>query len=134
VFRPFEHYLATALKLPVVGDRFLSLLLPGFSSPTTSEDISTALRQDTSKFLGSEIGLRDWRQITVAFSEAHKDPHAIRIRGIDPDNQIRGHTNEVANTNYGNTSVDPVGIGFSILKQQLQTAHWWFRLVGMLVF
>lgn len=126
--------LATVLKIPEVGDRFLSQLLPGLSSPTTSEDISSALRRDTSKFLGNTIGLKDWRQITVGFSNAHKDPHAVRIRGIDPDNQIRGHTNETANAYYGNTLEDPVGVGFQILRQQLQTAHWWFHLVGMLIF
>ena len=72
-----------------------------------------------------------WRQITVAFSDAHKDPYAIRIRSVDPDNQIRGHTNEVANNHYGNTLEDPVGASFHILKQHLQTSHWWFHLVGM---
>jgi hypothetical protein len=126
--------LATALKIPDVGDRFLSRLLPGLSSPTTSKDISSALCQDTSKFLGSAIGLKDWRQITVGFSRAHKDPELAKIRGTDPDNQIRGHSNETANANYANTKEDPVDVEFRILKEQLQTAHWWFCLVGMLIF
>lgn len=134
VFRPFEHRLATALQLQDVGDRFLSRLLPGLMSPATSGDITIALRRDTKRFLGSAIGLKDWRHITVAFSEAHKDPDAVKIRRVDPDNQLRGHTNETAITHYGNTSEDPGGVGFSALKQQLQAAHWWFDLVGMLVF
>lgn len=134
VFRPFEHLLATALSLPDVGDRFLSRLLPGISSPGTSEDISSALRRDTSRFLGSGIGIRDWRQITVGFSDAHRNPHTIEIRNIDPDNQIRGHTNEVANAHYGNTLEDPAGVGLATLQKQLQVAHWWFHLVGVLMF
>lgn len=69
--------------------------------------------------------------MTVAFSDAHKDPDAVIIRGVDPDNQIRGHSNAMANRNYGNTLEDPVGTGFRVLRSQLQTAHWWFRLVGM---
>lgn len=126
--------LATALGLKDVGDRFLSQLFPGISSPITSKEISSALSRDTKIFLGSALGIKEWRHVTVAFSSAHKDPHAIRIRGTDPDNQIRGHTNEVANTHYGNTLGDPVGVGFDTLKQQLQTAHWWFHLTGMLTF
>jgi hypothetical protein len=126
--------LATALDLPDVGNRIFHQLLPGFTSPTTPNDISSALCQSSLKFLHSKIGLKDWRQITVAFSAAHKDPDAVKIHGVDPDNQLRGHTNETANTHYANTLEDPVGVGFHTLKRQLQAAHWWFHLVGMTVF
>jgi len=88
VFHPFEQALATALGLLEVEDRFLSQLFPGVSSPTKSKDISLTLCQDTSKFLGGAIGLRDWRQITVTFLGAHKDTDAVISCGIDPDNQI----------------------------------------------
>ena len=133
VFRPFEQCIANALGLQDAGDRFLARLFPGLESPTTSTDISKALRQHTSKFLGSKIGLKDWRQITATFSRAHKDPHAVQIRGIDPDNQIRGHNNQTANGSYGVLSEDPAGVGFETLMSHLQTAHWWYHLVGMFI-
>ena len=85
-------------------------------------------------FLGNSIGLRDWRQITIAFSEAHRDWDAVRICDTEPDNQIQGHGNNIANTDYGNTLEDPIGVGFHVLGQHLETARWWFHLVGMLTF
>ncbi|KAF9780658.1 hypothetical protein BJ322DRAFT_1023881 [Thelephora terrestris] len=131
VFRPFEHCIAKALGIQDFGDRFLARLFPGLEFPTTSTDISKALCQDTSRFLGSKIGLKDWRQITATFSRAHKDPYAVQIRGVDPDNQIRGHNNQTSNENYGITPEDPTGIRFETLKSHLQTAHWWYHLVGI---
>jgi hypothetical protein len=137
VFRPFEHLLAHALHLENAGDRFLSQLFPSLTtSPISSGDISTALKRDTLKYLGSPgVGLRDWRHITVGFCRAHKDPDLLRIRHghIDPDNQIRGHTNETSDSNYAITSDDPVGVGFDKLWAHLRVAHWWFSLVGMFI-
>ena len=132
VFRPFEHQLARGLGLQDI-DRFRDRLFPGLGSPTTSMDISKALCQATSRLLGSKIGLKDWRQITATFSRAHKDPDAIQTRSNDPDNQIRGHNNQTSNENYGITSKDPVGVGFETLQAHLQTAHWWYNLVGMFI-
>lgn len=131
VFRPFEDILAKQLAIADAEDhRFLDKLFPHLTSPTTSEDVSEALSQDTSKFLGCRIGLRDWRQLTVAFSRAHRDPRAAEIRKISPDNQIRGHPDQMSNENYGNIPEDPAGAGFETLRSHLQTAHWWWHLVG----
>lgn len=134
VFRPFEQLLANALHIGGVGDQFLSRLFPSLTtSQITSEDISAALKRDTLKFLGSGVGLKNWRHITVGFSRAHKDPNLPQIRDIDPDNQIRGHNNETSDSNYAITSVDPVGVGFDKLWSHLRVAHWWFHLVGTFI-
>lgn len=133
MFRPFEHLLAHALRLEDVGDQFLSRLFPGLPSPTSSGDISASLKRDTLKFLGSGLGLRNWRHVTVGFSRAHKDPDLLRIRHIDPDNQIRGHSNETSTLNYAITSDDPVTVGFDKLRSHLQAAYWWFDLVGTFI-
>lgn len=124
--------LAHCLDLPNAGDQFLSKLFPSLSSSTTSEDISNALKRDTSKVLGNGVGLQSWRQITVAFSAAHKDPAAVNSHGIDPDNEIRGHSNVVAETNYANYPSHPSGISYDRLRSHLQAAHWWYDLVGMI--
>ena len=134
VFRPFEQLLANALQIDDGGDRFLSRLFPSLTtSQTTSGDISAALKRDTTKFLGTGVGLRDWRHVTVGFSRAHKDPNLLQIRGVDPDNQIRGHDNDTSNLNYAITSDDPVGVGFDKLWSHLRVAHWWFHLVCMFI-
>jgi hypothetical protein len=129
VFRPFENVLAHALRLEGAKDRFLSRLFPGLTSPISSGDISAALQRDTLKFLGSGIGLRGWRHVTVGFSRAHKDPGILQVRQIDPDNQIRGHNNDTSDSNYAINPEDPVGVGFDKIRSHLQTAHWWFHLI-----
>jgi len=134
VFRPFESLLAHALRLENAGDKFLSRLFPGLPPPTLSGDISASLKRDTLKFLGSGLGLRDWRHVTVGFSRAHKDPNILQIRHVDPDNQIRGHTNETSNSNYAITPDDPVGVGLDKIRSHLQAAHWWFHLTGVFIF
>lgn len=131
VFRPFEHLLAHALRLKDVGDQFLSRLFPNLPSSTSSGDISAALKRDTSNSLGGGVGLRGWRHVTVGFSRAHKDPDLLKICQIDPDNQIRGHTNETSALHYAITSEDPAGVGFDKIRSHLQAAHWWFNITGM---
>lgn len=122
--------LANCLQVPDTGDRFLSKLFPSLSSPTTSADISLALTRDTAKVIGTGIGLQSWRQVTVAFSGAHKDPEVAASFDIDPDNEIRGHSNMVAETHYANDPTNPAGISYDRLQSHLQAAHWWYNLVG----
>jgi hypothetical protein len=71
------------------------------------KEISAALKRDTSKVLDHGVSLQSWRQVTVAFSAAHKDPEAIISCDIDPDNEIRGHSNMVAETHYANNPTTP---------------------------
>ena len=133
VFRPYEQLLANALGLEDVGDRFLSQLFPSLTaSQTASGDISAALKRDTLESLGNPVGIRDWRHVTVGFSRAHKDPDLLQIRQKDPDNQIRGHGNETADSIYAVTPHDPVGVSFDKIWFHLRAAHWWFHLVGAL--
>jgi hypothetical protein len=124
--------LAHSLHLEDAGDRFLSKLFPGVNSPVTSEDITTALCRDTSKFLGHSFGIKDWRQAIAAFSAAHRDPDATLEMGrTNVDNELRGHSNGVAETNYANNPTDPAGVSFVKLQEQTQAAHWWYSLTGM---
>ena len=122
--------LANHLQIPGDKDRFLSRLFPSVTSETTSEDISAALKRDTSKGLNKGVGLRDWRQVTVAFSRAHKDPNVAEFCGTDPDNEIWGQTNQVALGHYAKNPTGPAGIDYGKLRLYHQAAHWWWSLVG----
>jgi hypothetical protein len=133
VFRPFEHILANELQLPDAGDRFLSKLFPGLSSPTKSKDISASLYRDTGKVLNKGVGVKSWRQVTVAFSAAHRNPEAVATHHINPDNEIRGHSNQVAETHYANHPTNPAGISYDKLRSHLQAAHWWYDLTGIVI-
>lgn len=131
VFRPFEHRLAHALQLENIGDRFLSRLFPSIgTSQISSGDISAALKRDTLKFLGSGVGLRDWRHITVGFCRAHKNSDLLLPYSTDPENQIRGHSDSTAESSYARTPQNPVSVGFDKVRSHFQAAHWWFDLVG----
>ena len=134
VFRPFETMLAHHLQFPDVGDRFLSHLFPGITSKIKSQDISDALKRDTSKVLDNGIGLRDWRQVTVAFSDAHRIPRILEPHGDEPDNEIRGHTDRAAGTHYNRNLTTPNNITPDQLRLHHMTAHWWWDIVGISVF
>jgi hypothetical protein len=87
------------------------------------------LRTDIGKVLDHGIGLSKWRQVTVAFSAAHKEPEEVHSHGVDTDNEIRGHSNMVAETHYANDPTNPVGIGYDKLWSHLRAAHWGYQLV-----
>jgi len=102
--QPFEAKLVRDLGL---GDG--THLFPKFSSPSISKDISDALQRDTLRYLGSSFSISQWRRVTVSFSDAHRPQSIVDSSHTHIDNQIRGHTNQIAQRDYSNNSVDPAG-------------------------
>lgn len=113
------------------SQRLLYYLLPGVQSPVTSSDVSGALDRDTLLTLGCGIGLRQWRQITVALNQANKDPLGARIVGNEIHNVIRGHTNSISDQHYGATSEKPENFSWDLLFACERLSSWWQHITGL---
>jgi len=131
VFRPFESALAKALGMKDLSERLLYFLLPGVQSPVQSLDISDALYRDTLRYLDCGIGLRQWRQMTVALNQANKDPSAARVVGNQIHNIIRGHDDQTSDQHYGATSEKPVEMAWDLLFACERLSAWWQHLTGL---
>lgn len=107
------------------SDRILYYLLPGIRSPVQSADISDALQRDTTWCLDCSIGLRQWRQISVALNQANKDPLASRVVGNEIHNVIRGHNDDTSDQHYGATGDKPQQIAWELLFACERLSAWW---------
>ena len=114
-----------------VSERLLYYLLPGIQSPVKSVDISDALQRDTSRCLNCGIGLRQWRQITVALNQANKDPCAARVVGNEIHNVIRGQTDYTSGKHYGATSEKPEEVAWDLLFACERLSSWWQHITGL---
>ena len=113
------------------SERLLYFLLPGVQSPVQSIDISDALQRDTTQCLDCCIGLRLWRQITVALNQANKDPCTARVVGNQIHNVIRGHNDENSDQHYGATLEKPAEIGWDLLFACERLSAWWQHITGL---
>ena len=112
------------------SERLLYYLLPGIQSPVESIDISDALNRNTLWCLDCDIGLRQWRQITVALSEANKDPGAARVVGNKIHNVIRGHSDYISDRHYGATSEKPAHMAWDLIFACERLSAWWQHITG----
>ena len=132
VCRPFESDLARLLgEEEDVSKRLLYYLLPGLKSKVDSHNISDALYRDTLQYFGCGIGLREWRQITVALNQSIKDPEAVRLAGNKTHNIVRGHTDATSDQHYGMTSEKPANIAWDLIFACERMSAWWHHITGM---
>lgn len=131
VFRPFESALAKSLGMEDTSKRLLYYLLPGIRSPVESADISDALHRDTLRSLDCGIGLRQWRQVTVALNQANKDPAAARVVGNEIHNVVRGHNDSTSDRHYGTTSEKPEQFAWDLLFACERLSAWWQHITGL---
>lgn len=112
------------------AERLLYYLLPGLRSPVETSHISGALSRDTLRCLDCTIGLRQWRQITVALNQANKDPCGARVAGNEIHNVIRGHSDAISDRHYGATSEKPAQVGWDLLFACERLSAWWQHITG----
>jgi hypothetical protein len=122
--------LARSLGMDDASERLLYYLLPGLRSPVESSHISDALYRDTLQHLNCGMGLRQWRQITVALSQANKDPCAGQVAKNDIHNIVRGHSNTISDRHYGATSEKPAGAIWNLIFACERLSAWWQHLTG----
>jgi hypothetical protein len=117
-----------------VSERIPYHLLPGIDSTIGSGDISNALYRDTLQHLGTGIGLHQWRQITVTFCQANKDPGAAHVVGDELYNIIHGHTGIISDQHYRMSSEKPSGAAWDLSFACEWLSAWWMtRLEGLIV-
>lgn len=69
IARPFAQFAAFLCfpENPSVHQLYDSQLFANFAKPFTTTDITTCLQRYTMTFVGKQIGMRDWRHISIAF-------------------------------------------------------------------
>ena len=130
IIRPTEIYLATALHLDSAVEELRFKLFPGVYQPFTSSTLSKGLKRDTKTYLGSAIGIRQYRDIQSNFSSHHVDPNPEQARGNTADRQ-QGHTSNTATMWYQRTPALPHGFCVAKMKSFQRNSRWWHHITGM---
>jgi hypothetical protein len=99
-----------------------------YGKPFVTEDMTRVMREFSNAFVGVSIGMRDWRQIYVAFHrKLLGDPFALvdSIRGHQKVNaQQMGHGPAIERLFYGNTTASFLGYEDAILALLESSCQW----------
>ena len=93
--------------------------------------MSDALFRDTLQHLGCGVGLREWRQITVAINQAREDPGAACVVGDAIHNIICGHTDINSDQNYGLKGDKPDDMAWKLIFACERLSAWWQHITGL---
>lgn len=129
VYRPLQVRIAQMLGMEETVDRLRNLLFPGLYKPLKTEHLSDMLRASTMKYLGYEIGLRNWRDIELTFVQNFYD--RVHDTFVAPSHYAqRGHTLRTGVEFYGEVPDFPNGVPYQVIRSQLESSEFWQDLTS----
>lgn len=129
MYRPLQVYIARMMGDEDMAHRLRYFLFPGLYKPLDPGNLTDMLREATMNHLGYEIGLRDWREIELAFVRAFYD--GIQNTFVAPAHYAqRGHTVRVGYEYYGHSNEAPNGVPYQVISSHLESSEFWQDLTS----
>ena len=126
--RPVQETMARALRFDDDAKNEIRYrIFPGLYRALDTEQLTEALGASCLKYLGYEIGMRQWRKAQTTFSEKFGD-YQPQVRDVSHYDQ-RGH-GEKTGRKYSDIEGAPVGVPWSTMEAQLGVSRCWQDLTG----